>query len=186
MSDDVGVHVLGQDESDRYTFGESVGIGVWNVRQPGRVREAHEDLCRGLLEMLSARQVGRRGCGCEGPVQQGALAVGRANAWMLPEDLSEGRQDLIAEVQKGLVCRQWHKVLLSDALIGLSQYMPVGRFGRPGQLLLVPRCGAIGELKRQVSLEIYDRLGGGNRIRASGFKPCRVKGATWHGSPHRA
>jgi hypothetical protein len=43
---------------------------------------------------------------------------------MLAEDLSEGRQDLVTEVQKVLICRQRHGVLLSDAAAWLSYSKP--------------------------------------------------------------
>jgi len=54
--------------------------------------------------MLSNRQVGRGGGRCEGPVQEGALAVGRANPGMLAENLGESRQYLVAEVKQFLSC----------------------------------------------------------------------------------
>jgi hypothetical protein len=33
---------------------------------------------------------------------------------VLAEDLGERRQDLVAEVEEVLICRQWHWILLFD------------------------------------------------------------------------
>jgi hypothetical protein len=68
--------------------------------------------------MLSNRQLGCGGRGCEGPIQQGALAVGRTDPGMLAEDLSERRQYLAAKVQQFLIRRQWHGLLLSTLRLG--------------------------------------------------------------------
>src|SRR5271163_3671704 len=134
MADDVGVHSLSQHEPDGDPLGDSVRIGIWNVRQPSRVRETHDDGRRGLLEMLSNRQVGRGGSGCEGPVQEGALAVGRTNPGMLAENLGESRQYLVTEVKQFLIRRQRHGVLLSDAGTWLSYFKPASRKDQNGRL----------------------------------------------------
>jgi hypothetical protein len=61
MCDDIGVHMLGQYESDRYPFGKTVRIGICNVRQSGGVREAHDNGRGRLLEVLSDGQIGSCG-----------------------------------------------------------------------------------------------------------------------------
>ena len=75
MSDDIGVFSASQEEAETHAARVSVGVGVGDVGDSGRVREADPDGGGGVVEVGCCGELGGFWGGCEGAAEDYAFGV---------------------------------------------------------------------------------------------------------------